>query len=189
MTGLTRTAGAEIEGKRMELLKEALPQIRRVSFLGRKQDWENETGQSAQAVARALGVTLLPAEHSGIDYTKAFAKIVRDRPDALFVAQNTSHFAHRKRIVDFATRNRLPSMYHFREAVEAGGVISYGADLADLYRRATVYVDRILKGAKPADLPVEQPTKFELVLNANTARTLGLTIPPTLLVRADEVIE
>ncbi len=189
MTGLTRTTGPEIEGKRVELLKEGLPKIRRVSFLGRKQDWESPAGQSAQAAARVLGVTLAHAEHTPTDYAGAFARIARERPDALLVAQNTSNFAHRRRIVDFATKNRLPGMYHSREFVDAGGLMSYGADLASLYRRAAAYVDKILKGAKPADLPVEQPTRFELVINMKTAKSLRVTFPPSVLVQSTEVIQ
>ncbi|MBI4591369.1 MAG: ABC transporter substrate-binding protein [Candidatus Rokubacteria bacterium] len=189
ITGVTRSASPEIEGKRVELLKEALPKIRRVTYLGRKRDWESPFGQSAQTAARVLGVTLLHAEHTPTDYSHAFASIVRERPDALLVAQNTPNFAQRRRIVDFATKNRLPSMYHTQEFVDAGGLMSYGADLADLYRRAAVYVDKVLRGARPADLPVEQPTKFGLVINLKTAKALGLTIPPSVVVRADQVIE
>jgi putative ABC transport system substrate-binding protein len=189
ITGLTRTTGPEIEGKRVQLLTEAFPNIRRVTFLGREQDWNSPSGQSTQAAARVLGVTLLRAEPSPIDYTEAFSTIARDRPDALFVAENTPNFAHRKRIVDFAIKNRLPSMYFSKEFVDAGGLMSYGVDIADLYRRAAVYVDKILKGAKPANLPVERPTKFEFIINRKAANGLGFTIPPSLLLRADQVIE
>ncbi len=189
ITGLTRTTGPENEGKRVELFKEALPKIRRVAFLGMKTDWENPFGESIQAAARVVRITLVHIEHTPSQHADAFARIIRERPDALFVAQNTPNFAHRRLIVDFATNSRLPGMYPTREFVEAGGLMSYGANLTDLYPRAAGYVDKILKGAKPADLPVEQPTKFELVINLKTAKALGLTIPPSVLIRADEVIQ
>jgi putative tryptophan/tyrosine transport system substrate-binding protein len=189
VTGLTNTAGPEIEGKRVELLKEALPKIRRVAFLGTKVDWEDPFGKSTQTATRALRLTLLHAEHTPDDYADAFARIVRERPDALLVPNSTSNYARRRLIVDFATKSRLPGMYPGRDFTEAGGLMSYGPNAADLYRRCATYVDKILKGAKPGDLPVEQPTKFELVINLKTAKALGLTIPPSVLGRADEVIQ
>ena len=189
VTGVTGTAGPELEGKRMELLKEALPKIRRVAFLGTKSDWEDPFGKSTQAAARTLHVTLIHAEHTPDEYADAFARIVRERPDALLVPNTTSNFARRRLIVDFATNSRLPGMYYVRNFTEAGGLMSYGPDFRDHFRHAATYVDKILKGAKPADLPVEQPTKFELVVNLKTAKTLGLTIPPSVLGRADEVID
>ncbi|HYS92175.1 MAG TPA: ABC transporter substrate-binding protein, partial [Candidatus Acidoferrales bacterium] len=189
VTGVTGTAGPEIEGKRVELLKEALPKIRRVAFLGTKADWEDPFGKSAQAAARALRLTLLHAEHTPDNYEDAFARIVRERPDALLVPNTTSNFARRRLIVDFAIKSRLPGMYYVRNFTEAGGLMSYGPDFRDHFRLAAIYVDKILKGAKPADLPVEQPTKFELVINLKTAKALGLTILPSLLGRADAVIQ
>ena len=122
-------------------------------------------------------------------YTDAFTGITRARAEALFVGASPAAYARRALIVDFATRTRLPSTFSFREAVYLGGLMSYGANVADNYRRAAIYVDKILKGAKPANLPVEQPTKFELVINAKTAKALGLTIPQSLLLRADEVVQ
>jgi len=189
ITGLSIDAGPEIEGKRLELLKEALPTISRVAFLGTKADWEQPLGKGTQAAARALGVVLLHAETTLGQYNDAFAVLTRERPDALFVATSPSNYAHRHRIADFAVKSRLPGIYPFREFVELGGLMSYGASVPDLYRRAAGYVDRILKGAKPADLPVEQPTKFELVINIKTAKALGLTIPQSMFIRADEVIQ
>lgn len=189
ITGISRTASPDIEAKRVQLLKEAFPSIRRVAYLGTKPDWQGPFGQSAQAAARDLGISLLPAELDPADYPRAFAGIVRERPDALFVAQNTSNFAQRKRIADFALANRLPSVYHTHEFAQAGGLMSYGADLTDLYRRAAVYVDKILKGARPGDLPVEHPSTFELIVNMKTARALGLEIPQPILLRADHVIQ
>jgi putative ABC transport system substrate-binding protein len=189
VTGMTNTAGPEIEGKRVELLKEALPKIRRVAFLGTKVDWEDAFGKSTQAAARALRLTLLHAEHTPDDYADAFARIVHAHPDALLVPNSTSNYARRRLIVDFATKSRLPGMYPGRDFTEAGGLLSYGPNAVDLYRRCATFVDKILKGAKPADLPVEQPTNFELVINIKTGRTLGLTIPQSVLQRADQVIE
>ena len=189
VTGVTAAASPELEGKRLALLKEALPRIHRVAFLGTKSDWEDPFGKSTQAAARALRITLIHAEHTPDEYTDAFARIVRERPDALLVPNTTSNFARRRFIVEFATKSRLAGMYYVRNFTEDGGLMSYGADFRDQFRRLAVYVDKILKGAKPADLPVEQPTKFELVINLKTAKALGLTIPPSLLARADEVIQ
>jgi len=188
ITGLTSNTGPEIEGKRLELLKDALPRISRVAYLGMKTDWGGPLGESAKAAAKALNLTLLHAQHAPNEYAGAFALIARQRPDALLVATSAPAYAHRRLIVEFAVKNRLPGMYGWREFVEAGGLMSYGASLSDLLRRAAGYVDKILKGAKPGDLPIEQPTKFELVINLKTAKALGLTIPPPVLVRADEVI-
>ena len=188
ITGLTTNTGPEIEGKRLELLKDALPKISRVAYLGMKTDWEGPPGESVKAAAKALNVTLLHAEHTPNEYASAFAVIARQRPDALFVANSAPQYAHRRVIVEFAVKNRLPGMYGWREFVEAGGLMSYGVSASDLFRRAAGYVDKILKGANPADLPIEQPTKFELVINLKTAKALGLTIPPSVLIRADEVI-
>ena len=188
ITGLTANTGPEIEGKRLELLKDALPKISRVAYLRMKTDWEGPPGESVKAAAKALNLTLIQAEHTPNVYAGAFAVIARQRPDALFVANSAPQYAHRRVIVEFAVKNRLAGTYAWRELVEAGGLMSYGVSLSDLFRRAAGYVDKILKGAKPADLPVEQPTKFDLVINLKTAKSLGLTIPPSVLVRADEVI-
>ena len=189
VTGLTNTAGPEIEGKRVELLKEALPKIRRVAFLGTKLDWEDSFGKSTQDAARALRVMLLHAEHTPDDYADAFARIVREHPDALLVPNSTSNYARRRLIVDFATKSRLPGMYPGRDFTEAGGLMSYGPNAVDLYRRAATHVDKILKGTKPADLPVEQPTIFELVINMKTAKALGIKFSNSILVQATKVIE
>ncbi|MBI2543987.1 MAG: ABC transporter substrate-binding protein [Candidatus Rokubacteria bacterium] len=188
ITGLTTNTGPEIEGKRLELLRDALPKISRVAYLGMKTDWEGPPGESVKAAAKALNVTLLHAEHTPNQYAGAFAVIARQRPDALFVGSSAPAYAHRRLITEFAVKNRLSGTYPFREFVEAGGLMSYGVSVSDLFRRAAGYVDKILKGANPADLPIEQPTKFELVINLKTAKSLGLTIPPSVLVRADEVI-
>jgi putative ABC transport system substrate-binding protein len=136
-----------------------------------------------------LGVTLVPAEFMPHQYTDAFAQISRARAEAVIVSPSAAAYADRALIVDFVSRAQLPSILYYRESVELGGLMSYGVNLADVWRRGASYVDKILKGAKPADLPIEQPTKFELVINLKTAKTLGLTIPQSLLLRADEVIQ
>ena len=139
--------------------------------------------------ARSLGLRVHVLGARGADELEGVsAAITKERPDAFFTLADPVLFAHRARIAEFANRNRLPAMYPHREYAEAGGLMAYGADLRDNFRRAAAYVDKILKGAKPADIPVEQPTKFELVINLNTAKALGLTIPPSILARADEVI-
>ena len=191
ITGLTLVVGPEIEAKRLELLRAMLPGVSRVAYLGSKEDkeWESPWGKSVRTAAQALGVTLVLAEFTPHQYTDAFARISRARAEALFVGPSPPAYADRGLIVDFATRTRLPSTFRNRESVELGGLMSYGVNPADNFRRAAGYVDKILKGAKPADLPVEQPTKFELMINLKTAKTLGLTIPPSLLGRADEVIQ
>ena len=188
ITGLTLDTAGE-QGKRLELLKHGLPKLRRVSYLGAKADWEGPEGISIRASARALWLTLFLAEFRPNDYTDAFGLIARERPHAIITSTNPHHYNYRGLITEFAASNRLPSMSYSRWFVEAGGPMSYGVDVRDLYRRAATYVDRILKGAKPADLPVEQPTKFELVINLKTAKALGLTISPSVLARADQVIE
>ena len=150
-----------------------------------------EVKEDLPVAARALRLTIQPWEVRAADgFAKVFAALSKQRPDGLYVpAAAASSNANRKRITDFALKSRLPSMYSSREFVDAGGLMSYGADEADSYRRVAYYVDRILKGAKPADLPVEQPTKFELVINLKTAKQIGLTIPQSLLYRADKVIK
>ena len=188
VTGLTMNVGSEIPGKQLQLLKELLPRISRVAFLQSKEQVA-EGVQSGEAAGQELGIKLLPAEHTPTDYTDAFALIARERPDALVVGASAANVANRRLIVEFAAQRRLPAIYATREFVNAGGLISYGVEIADLFRRAAGYVDKILRGAKPADLPVEQPTKFQLVINLKTAKSLGLDIPPTLLALADEVIE
>ena len=189
VTGLTSDVGPEIQGKRLELLKGAVPRASRVAFLGTKKLWDVVYEKSIKAGAQALGLTVFLAEHTPTDYTGAFTLISRERPDALFVAPSSENYAQRRLIVDFATSKRLPNIHAFMESVEDGGLMSYGVNIADLFRRAAGYVDKILKGAKPGDLPIEQPTKYELVINLKTAKALGLTIPPSLLQRADQVLE
>jgi len=189
ITGLSALS-PETAGKRLELLREVVPQASRVaviwnaSYPGKVLEW-----RETQVAAHALGVTLQSVEVRGPDdFDRAFAEIVRERPDALIVFAEPLVNSHQTQIVEFADKRRLPMIIARKEFVEAGGLMSYGASLPDLFRRAAYYVDRILKGAKPADLPVEQPTKFELVINLKTAKVLGLTIPQSVLLRADHVI-
>ena len=191
VTDSTFQTGPEIDAKRLQILSEMVPGVSRVAFLASKEDknWENAQGQSVRAAAQALGITLVLAEASLQQFTDAFRQISRAGAEALFVARSATAYIDRAPIVEFATRSRLPSSFDVRDFVELGGLMSYGANPIDNFRRAAGYVDKILKGAKPADLPVEQPTKFELAINLKTAKALGITVPPTLLARADEVIE
>jgi putative ABC transport system substrate-binding protein len=191
MTGLT-DMGVQLHGKRLELLKEVVPLGSHVAVLvdGATPGQRRLHMQEDERAARALGWTLQAWEVQGTeDFERVFAALAEERPDALYVAGGPLMIANRKRIANFAFQSRLPSVYEWREAVEDGGLISYGPSRADLSRRAATYVDKILKGAKPADLPVERPIKFELVLNLKTAKALGITFPPTLLIQADEVIQ
>ena len=190
VTGLSEDSGPEREGKRVALLKEVAPRISRVAWFGSKVAWDGDASRKhAQAAAQNLGVTLFHAETQPPDLAPAFAAVTRERADAIFAASTPSNFTYRRTIAEFATKNRLPASYPYREAVEDGGLMSYGPSLADLFRRAAGYVDKILKGAKPADLPVEQPAKFEFVINLKAAKALGLTIRPAVLARADEIIQ
>jgi putative tryptophan/tyrosine transport system substrate-binding protein len=190
VTGVT-SLGPELGGKRLELLKEAVTKVARVAIL---YDPANPPSaielKQVQTAARALGLTVRSWELQGMDdFERVFAALSKERPDGLYVTGGPLMNASQKRIVDLALKSRLPSVYNSREAVDAGGLMSYGADRAGIYRRVAYYVDKILKGAKPADLPVEQPTKFELVINLKTAKQIGLTIPPNVLARADKVIK
>jgi len=190
ITGLANIA-PELAGKRRELLKDIIPALSRVAVLWNPGD--SSAGLSfkeTQAAARALGVQLLSLEARGLnDFPRAFEGAVRGQASALTVLSDALMFNYRMRIVELAAERRLPAVYAHRGWAEAGGLLSYGSDLADLWRRSATYVDKILKGAKPDDLPVQQPTKFELVINLKTAKALGLTIPPSLLQRADQLIE
>jgi len=190
VTGLT-VLGPGLAAKRLELLKEAVPNMSRVAFLWNPANPDQKFSlNEAQAGARALGVALHSVEaRSREELEQAFAAMRQSRPSALLMTADAVHQRHIGRIVAFASETRLPAMYQLKDAVERGGLMSYGASLPDLGRRAAIYIDKILKGAKPADLPVEQPTKFELVINLKTAKALGLTIPQTLLLRADQMIE
>jgi len=190
ITGLTLLA-RELGGKQLELLKEAVPKLSRVAFL---YDFTNpanvlEVKEDLSAAARALKLTIQPWEVRGKDdFDRVFAEMGKQRPDGLYIPSDPLMRDNQQRIVGFALKSRLPSLYSNTEAVHAGALMYYGADLAESYRRVAHYVDKILKGAKPGDLPVQQPTKFELVINQKTAKQIGLTIPPNVLARADRVI-
>jgi putative ABC transport system substrate-binding protein len=190
VTGIT-TISRELGGKRLELLKEAVPKITRVAVLydAASPGIVPDVKEVLPVAARALGLSIQPWEIRNVDdFDRVFAALNKQRPDGLSVAGGRLMSDHQKRIVGFALKNRLPSTYSYIEAVDAGGLMYYGADLADIYRRVATYVDKILKGAKPADLPVEQPAKFELVINLKTAKQIGVTIPQRVLARADKVI-
>jgi len=189
-TGITNISGA-LGGKRLELLKEAVPKLARVAVL-----YDPATSSSVmevkevQTAARELKLTIRPWEvRDANDFEKVFAALNKQRPDGLFVSRSPLTNTNRKPIVSLALKSRLPSMYTSRQDVDAGGLMYYGADEAESYRRVAYFVDRILKGAKPADLPVEQPMRFELVINLKTAKQIGITIPQWTLMKADKVIQ
>jgi putative ABC transport system substrate-binding protein len=193
VTGLSILA-PELVGKCLELLKQAVPGIRRIAVLttsgvlGERTD--QEMLKQAEVAARALGVQLQVLEARGReDFDRVFAESTAARVSGLTLLPSNVFVSERRRLVDLAAKNRLPAIYPWREFVDAGGLMAYGPNLADLHRRAATYVDKILKGAKPGDLPVEQATTFELVINLKTAKALGLTIPQSLLARADHVVE
>ena len=191
ITGLADTAGVEVGGKHLQFLKEAVPKVSRVAVLGYTRNPPEPIIPSAtQAAAQALDVTLQPYPvQDSKEFEGAFAAMTKARAEALLVTSHPFINIHTRRIVELAAQSRLPAMYPWREAAAAGGLMGYGVNLADNFRRVGLYVDRIFKGAKPGDLPVEQPTKFELFINLKTAKTLGLTIPQSLVIRADEVIQ
>ena len=197
ITGLSELT-PELGAKRLELLKEAVPRVRRVAvvwnpahseqFSANFRFWSSDWVE-VRAAAQVLGMRLQPVEIRGPDdFDTAFAAMTRERADALIAFSDPSIVFHGRRIADLAAKSRLPALYPSREVVDAGGLMSYGPSVSEMFRRAAVYVGKILKGAKPADLPMEQPTKFELIVNLKTAKTLGFTIPQSVLRRADEVI-
>jgi ABC-type uncharacterized transport system substrate-binding protein len=191
VTGFT-ILGPELEAKRLELLKQTVPSAARVAILRNPSNPAVVSYfEAIKTASQSLRIAVDPVAEvrRAEEFDDAFSAIVSARPDALAVLADRFLLAHRKRIVEFAAANRLPSMYPYREYVDAGGLISYAPSNVELFRGAAIYVDKILKGAKPTDLPVQEPTKFELVVNLKTAKALGLTIPPTLLFTADEVIE
>jgi putative ABC transport system substrate-binding protein len=190
VTGLTNI-DTNLASKRLQLLKEAAPGISRVAVL-----WDPRIAFSARAwreiqePARQLGISLRSLElHSNSEVDAVLARAVESKDNGLFALQGPIFVVNEKRIADFAVKHRLPSISHLPEFVRHGGLLSYGADRADLFRRAATYVDKVLKGARPADLPVEQASKFQLVVNLKTAKALGLAMPQSILARADEVIE
>jgi putative ABC transport system substrate-binding protein len=193
VTGLSVLA-TEIVGKRLELLKQAVPGVSRVAVLWQPgsadERAQRDQLKEAEVAARALGMRLQFVEARGPgDFDRAFSEMVRARAAALILLGHVGFFSERRHLVDLTAKNRLPAVYAAREFVDAGGLMSYAVNFQDVFRRCAVYVDKILKGAKPGDLPVEEPTKFELVINLKAAKALGLTMPPSLLQRADRVIE
>ena len=183
--------GPEVAGKRLQLLKEVIPSLSRVAFLWNPDNASHPAQLAELRVAvEALGIKLLPVPvRSSDEFDNAFAAMMRERPDAFLMTNDPFHQLSIGRIIDFLANNRLPGMFVTREVTVAGGLLSYGASLPDLFRRGAVYVHKILQGTKPADLPIEQPVKFELVVNLKTAKAMGLSIPESFLLRADETIE
>jgi putative ABC transport system substrate-binding protein len=190
VTGITELS-SELTGKRLELLKEAFPKISRVAVLVRDSTpGVTEQLEELETAARALRLKLQIVRVRGAnDFEKSFLTITNDRAGALIEVPNPLFHANVSQIVKFASKNRLPTIFHSKDFVEAGGLMAYGAEFTELYRRAAHFVDKILKGAKPADLPVEQPMKFELIVNLKTAKQIGVTIDPNLLARANKVIK
>lgn len=191
ITGMTLVAGAEIGGKYLELLKEAAPKISRVALLMRPESSSHTLLlKEIEAAARSLKIQLQPVRARTPDeLDTAFSAMARARADAVIVLADPIFLLHRQRLADLAAKNRLPAMYGLTEHAEAGGLLAYSADFAEVARRSAAHVDRILKGARPGDLPIEQPTRFELIVNVRTAKALGLTIPASVLAQAGRVIE
>jgi putative tryptophan/tyrosine transport system substrate-binding protein len=189
VTGFSADAGPGIESKRLELLKDAVPNARRVAVLATKEVWESSIGRQLRSAAQIMGITLVYAEHFADSYNDAFAIIARDHPDALVVTRHAANYVNRQVIANFALGQKLPAIYPYKANALDGGMMSYAVDETDLFHRAAALVDKILRGANPADIPIEQPSKFELVINLKTAKALDLKLPTTLLATADEVIE
>jgi putative ABC transport system substrate-binding protein len=192
LTGITLDAGIENWGKRLQLLKEAIPSTAKAAFLGMRDGWEGSSEQVVRDAAAQMGISLvfiLPERGNSSEIERAFAKIEQQRPDAVLVSGEGDLYAHRQLIAELAEKKRLPTMCPYRDYVEAGALMGYAVDLAELLRRMADDVHQILKGAKPGDIPIYQPTKFGLLINLKTAKALALTLPPALLARADEVIE
>jgi ABC-type uncharacterized transport system substrate-binding protein len=189
LTGLLVVTGPENEQKRLQLLKEALPAVSRVAYLAPGRFLDYPTTKAFVKAAAALGLDVVLAEHKPQDLDTTFASIERLHPDALFVSGAAESYGQREQIIEFARTSRLPGMYPYAPMVDAGGLMSYSVSVAGLGRGAAEYVDRILQGAKPGDLPMEQPKTFELVVNLKTARAIGVAIPESILLRADRVIQ
>jgi putative ABC transport system substrate-binding protein len=189
VTGVLIAPAGTLAGKKLELLKEAVPRASRIAFLSHGDPGLRAQEQETRAAAVALGIALPLTRVVADDYDRAFTALAAERPDALFVGASSYFMRDRKRIIEQAARHRLPAIYEWPEQVEDGGLMSYGSDLTATTRRVAQYVDRIFKGARPGDLPVEQPTDLQLVINLRTARALGLSLSPSLLARAGRVIE
>ena len=192
LTGITLDAGIEIWGKRLELLREAVPSTAKAAFLGMRDGWEGSFGQALRDVSSQLGISLismLPNTGTISEIERVFAAMARHQPDAVLVSGEGDLYAHRQLIVELAEKNRLPTMCPYRDYVDAGGLMAYTVDLAELLRQLAGDVHQILNGIKPGEIPIYQPTKFELLINLKTAKALGLILPPALLSRADEMID
>ncbi|MDB5808088.1 MAG: hypothetical protein JWN94_210 [Betaproteobacteria bacterium] len=191
VTGTSFAPGSEIFGKQLQILKEALPQTTRVAFMSNPTEFGSTLQmKEVEAAARALNMQLLRVDARGPgDLAKAFAAIAKERAEALVVSRDSTFLAHREKVAEYALKARLPTMFSFRENVEAGGLMGYSVNMTDFISHAAGYVDKILRGAKPEDLPVELPTQFEFVINVKTARTLGIKFPNSILLRADKTIE
>jgi len=192
LTGITLDAGIEIWGKRLEILKEAIPSTTKAVFLGMRGGWEGAPGQVLRDAAARLGISLsfiFPQQGTPAELARVFDLLEQQRPDVMLVSGEGDLYAHRQLIAELATTHRLPTMCPYRDNVEAGALMGYAVDLAELLRRMADDVHQILKGANPGDIPIYQPTKFELMINLKTLRALGLTLPPALLARADQVVE
>jgi putative ABC transport system substrate-binding protein len=192
ITGVTISGGLEIIGKRMGLLVEAMPKLSTVGYLASRPFWEDPRGAAVREAAKQAGISLSPVMLSAFDeaeYQRVFRSMEQDRADAFMVSDEPENSINRKTIVELAAKGRIPAIYPFRDFVAAGGLMAYSIDLADVSRRLANLIDKILKGANPGDIPIYQPTKFELSINLKTAKALGLELPAMLLGRADEVIE
>jgi len=192
LTGITLDPGIEIWGKRLEMLKEAIPSTTKAVVLGMREGWEGPSGQALRHAAGRLGISLdlvLPQQGTPAEMERVFAAIEQQRPDVVLVSGEGDLYAHRQLIAALAEKHRLPALYPYRDYVEAGGLMAYAVDLAELLKRMADDVHQILKGAKPGDIPIYQPTKLELLINLKTARSLGLILPPALLAQAAEIIE
>jgi len=192
LTGITLDAGVEIWAKRLELLKEAVPSTTKATFLAMREGWDGSFGQVLQDAGGRLGISLtsmLPQTGTPAEIERVFAAIAEQRPDAVLVSGEGDLYANRRLIAELAEKHRLPMMCPYRDYVDAGGLMAYTVDLAELLRRMAGDVHQILNGAKPGDIPIYQPTKFELLINLKTAKTLGLALPSALLSRADEMID
>ena len=192
LTGITLDPGIEIWGKRLELLKEAVPSITSTAFLSMREGWEGSFGQAMWDIASRLGISLismLPSAGTPAEIERVFAEMAGQRPDAVLITGEGDLYANRQLIAELAQKYRMPTMCPYRDYVDAGGLMAYTVDLAELLRRMARDVHQILGGVRPGDIPIYQPTKFDLLINQKTAKALGLTLPPTLLSRADELIE
>ena len=193
ITGVSTDAGLELHGKRLGLLAEAIPKMANARYLASQSTWAGPYAEAAREAARRAGISLagalLGSPINEAEYQRVFNSMEQDRVDALLVAEEPVNFTYRWLLVELAAKSRIPAIYPFREHVELGGLMSYSANLLDIFRRAAGQTAEILKGANPGEIPFYQPTRFDLVINLKTAKALGLELPPTLVARADEVIE